>query len=287
MASTVIVSVATSVGTTVATSVVASAATTGTATTGAATSSAATGAMSGATSGSITAMLLSAQRFEVASRLGANVSEVRGRVADAMAWASGEITFFRGLDGSDRSQGRRRLWVEEAWRLDVVWRWAQTGWKGGVVEAEGGHGWHDGFRSLAATGNKGGRGGTAGRDRSDYDDGDDGDSGDELPSPDPVESGFDSLLNILTTLGTVLGAIVTIQLLVHWLWRHRVNQRYYAVKRSARLSLNHETIVFRPFPSVFVLPGLPLLGSSIFATGLAGRAASLLADSSAECGWVG
>ena len=71
-------------------------------------------------------------------------------------------------------------------------------------------------------------------------------------------------------------AIVTgmLHALVHILWKHTVNRRWYQLRQWRMVDLRSAQFV--PFPSMFVFPGLLLMVTSAFITGMTGRAATVL-----------
>ena len=76
-----------------------------------------------------------------------------------------------------------------------------------------------------------------------------------------------SLLNILLIWGVVMLCTIAVHAYARWLWKHKVNKRYYARRRGSFGSLPQRD-KFKPFPSAFVFPCLTMTANSLFLTGL-------------------
>lgn len=94
---------------------------------------------------------------------------------------------------------------------------------------------------------------------------------------------FNSLINILCILGSVQTFIFILYILVQHYWRRHANRRFYA--EINRFSFKSKKLKFVPFPSLFVFPGLAMVGLTVFITALASKSTALLViDEPDVCG---
>jgi hypothetical protein len=104
---------------------------------------------------------------------------------------------------------------------------------------------------------------------------------------------FASLINVYATMAATLLFVFVLYFLVQYYWRHHANRKFYI--EQGRFSIKKKKIRFVPFPSLFVFPGLAVVGMSIFITAITSKSTALLmSDDGFACGsgcrslaWVG
>ena len=53
-----------------------------------------------------------------------------------------------------------------------------------------------------------------------------------LEEKEDLVNALDQLIDTFTTLGCALAAVLLVQLLVHLLWKHCINRKYYALRQQ-------------------------------------------------------
>ena len=195
-----VVSVSATIGSAVATSVVAAssaaagAGAAGGSTAGVATSGAGGGAAGGAAGGvtDITAVLLAMQRLSVLASMPVEKSELHASVGDILAWTKGSLGIFP--------------WIEQRWNLAGQRDFKDPIERGDLRRLEVGAGAEPGLIEVVGRGN--------------------------LEEKEELVNALDQLIDTFTTLGCALAAVLLVQLLVHLLWKHCINRKYYALRRQ-------------------------------------------------------
>lgn len=103
-----------------------------------------------------------------------------------------------------------------------------------------------------------------------------------------------ALFNVLLVLLLLLASLAAFQTVLHYLWKHRVNKRYYERKHNPRRAMTRimkgrgtssasgqsaillPSVKFTPFPSPLVFPALPLIAMSLFCNGLVRSSVKIL-----------
>ena len=94
----------------------------------------------------------------------------------------------------------------------------------------------------------------------------------------PAASVCDSLARIMLVAAIAMVITLLLHALVLQLWKRTVNHRWYLLRRWRLVALR--PVRFIPFPSIFVFPGLQLIIFSVFLTGLAQRAMTIVTATS-------
>lgn len=102
-----------------------------------------------------------------------------------------------------------------------------------------------------------------------------------------------TLLMLLRNLVIVLASTFVLEVFIYQLWKRKVNRQWYRERAMKADEVMGTRVVgkqvralarFRPFPSVFILPGLPTLILNLFAIGLCKCAVEVIVTAPACCG---
>ena len=94
----------------------------------------------------------------------------------------------------------------------------------------------------------------------------------ETDPPNPSKESCDALNTLLTAFASTMGGAVSLHVFVHFSWKYNVNRA-----NSRNNPWFASTAPFLPYPQTFVFPGLMLLLTSVFLTGMVGNAGMMIA----------
>ena len=137
-------------------------------------------------------MLLAVQRLSVLASMPVDKSELHASVGETLAWTKGSLGIFPSIKESWKWAGQRNF-KDPTERGDLRRLEVEAGAEPGLME-------------MVGRGN--------------------------VEEAEEWVNALDQLIDTFTTLGCALAAVLLLQLLVHLLWKHCINRKYYALRRQ-------------------------------------------------------